>query len=127
MLGAIVKSIIIKAVQPVTTGMVRLFVQKQNPTATVLYKEIPISITPVLSSTPTPSPVLPMFEITLVGNLELQSGYSLLATTQIQNSFVIIVEGLNWKYPAQLPSDCCNFKQVSAVTGIELLLPQIRI
>ena len=62
-----------------------------------------------------------MFEITLVVNLELKSGYSLVATTQISNSFVIIVEGLDWEYPAQLPTDCCNFKQVSASTGIDIV------
>lgn len=118
MLGAIVKSIIIKATHPVTTGMVRLFIQKQNPTTTVLFKEVPVQVTPVLLSTPTPNPVLPMFEITLLGSIEIQTGYSLVATTQIDNSFVIIVEGLNWEYPVQLPADCCNFKQVSAVTGV---------
>ncbi len=121
MLGSIVKSIIIKATEPVTTGMIRLFIQKQSPTVTVLYKEVPIQVTPILSATPTPTPVLPMFEIALLSNLELQAGYSLVATTQISNSFAIFVEGLNWEYPDPLPTDCCNFKQVSAVTGINVI------
>jgi hypothetical protein len=115
--GAIVKSVTIKAINPVTTGMVRLFIQK--PTLeTALYKEVQIPITPELANTPTPTPVLPMFETVLMGDLELQNGFKIMATTQTGNLFAIIVEALDWEYPATLPDTCCNFKQVTALTGV---------
>lgn len=119
-LGATVKSVIIKATGPVTTGMIRLFIQKASPSITVLYKEVQIPITPVLQNTPTPAPVLPVYEVTLMGDLKLQSGDALVASTQIGDSFNIIAETLNWDYPTTLPSDCCNFKQVEAVTGLSI-------
>ncbi len=115
--GAVIKSVTIKAQAPVTTGMVRLFVKNVT---TALFKEVNIPVTPALANTPTPTPILPLFETTLVGDLELQSGCSLLATTQVGNSFSIIVEGYNWEYPSTLPSTCCNFKQVTAVTGVNV-------
>jgi hypothetical protein len=63
--GTIVRSVIIKAIQPVTMGMVRLFVQGSGETS--LYKEIPVTVTPALNATPTPAPILPMFEVDLDG------------------------------------------------------------
>jgi hypothetical protein len=120
-LGATVKSVIIKATGPVTSGMVRLFVQKANPSVTVLYKEVQIPVTPVLQNTPTPAPVLPVYEVTLMGDLKLQSGDALVASTQIADSFNIIAETLNWEYPSTLPSDCCNYKQVEAITGLSVV------
>ncbi|MBX2907621.1 MAG: hypothetical protein KF744_16370 [Taibaiella sp.] len=116
--GAIIRSVTIKAIAAVTTGMVRLFLQSPNPQVTTLYKEVQIPVTPVLANTPTPTPVLPMYETVLVGDLELQAGYSLLASTQTSDTFNIIVEGLDWEYPNPLPTDCCNFKQTSAITGV---------
>jgi len=121
-LGATVKSVIIKATGPVTTGMVRLFVQNTNPGVAVLYKEVQIPVTPVLQITPTPAPVLPVYEVTLMGDLKLQSGDSLMASTQIGDSFNIIAETLNWDYPSTLPSDCCNYKQVEAVVGLSKVI-----
>jgi len=120
-LGATVKSVIIKATGPVTSGMVRLFVQKANPTVTILYKEVQIPVTPVLQNTPTPAPVLPVYEVTLMGDLKLQSGDALVASTQIGDSFNIIAETLNWEYPSTLPTDCCNYKQVEAITGLSVV------
>jgi hypothetical protein len=116
--GGRVKSVIIKATVPVTTGMVRLFIRQPVTLTTVLYKEIQIPITPQLANTPIPRPVLPMFETTLVGDLDLEAGYILLATTQIANAFNVVVEAFDWDYPSPIPTDCCNFKQEIAVTGV---------
>jgi hypothetical protein len=121
LLGATVKSVIIKATGPVTSGMVRLFIHKVNPGITVLYKEVQIPVTPVLTSTPTPMPVLPVYEVTLMGDLKLQAGDSLKVSTQIGDSFNVIAETLDWEYPSTLPTDCCNYKQVIAVTGLALV------
>lgn len=116
-LGAIIKSVTIKATGPVTTGMVRLFIKQANPAGYFLYKEVQVPITPELANTPIPAPVLQVFETCLVGDLELEAGCSLGASTQTGDDFNIIVEGLDWDYPSTLPDTCCNFKQVSAVTG----------
>jgi hypothetical protein len=115
--GTIIKSITIKAAAPATTGMVRLYLK--NATDTILYKEVPIPVTPELKNTPTPTPVLPMFETMLIGDLKLEAGMELKASTQTRDTFNIIAEGLDWDYPATLPTDCCNFKQTVAVTGVD--------
>lgn len=117
--GTIVRSVIIKAIQPVTMGMVRLFVQGSGETS--LYKEIPVTVTPALNATPTPAPILPMFEVDLDGGLKLESGYLLLATTLTGQTFNIVAEGLDWVYPATLPDTCCNFKQEEALNGIKTI------
>jgi len=117
--GTLVKSVIIKAIVPVTTGMVRLFIS--NGTTTALYKEIPIPNTPVLAATPTPLPMLQMFEVCLAGGLKLESGYTLLATTQNAQAFNVIAEGLDWKYPSTLPDSCCSYKQEIGVTGLGVI------
>lgn len=119
--GTIVRSIIIKAVNPVTTGMVRLFVQGLIGLSRYLYKEVPIPATPVLPATPVPYPVLTTFEITLAGGLKLQSGESLWASTQNAEVFNIIVEGLDWAYPETIPGNCCNFVQETANTGLQVI------
>jgi hypothetical protein len=62
-----------------------------------------------------------MYEVTLNGDLKLENGHSLKVTTQVDNSFVVIAEGLDWAYPSTLPNDCCNYKQTSAVTGLGIL------
>ncbi len=67
--GTIVKSIIIKAIQQVTQGMVRLFID--DGTSRILYKEVPIPIQPQTTSVPLPVPKYIMFEIALEGGLKL--------------------------------------------------------
>ncbi len=114
--GTLVKSVIIKATQPVTDGMVRLFVGPDVSHA-ILYKEIPIPNTPELVQTPTPAPILQTFEINLAGGLKLAPSTNLYASTQNGESFNVIAEGLNWTYPATLPDSCCNYKQEIAISG----------
>jgi hypothetical protein len=116
--GTTIKSVIIKATAPVTTGMVRLFIGTGNKSAMTLYKEVPIPTTPALTNTPTPLPMLKTFEIMLDGNFKLQNGYKLYASTQNAEPFNIIAEALDWTYPGDLPSTCCNFIQTAAVTGL---------
>ncbi|GAA4467026.1 hypothetical protein GCM10023093_22110 [Nemorincola caseinilytica] len=118
-IGATIRSVSIKAIAPVTAGMVRLFIKKG--TAIILYKEVPVPVTPVLQATPTPTPLLPMFETVLTGDLKLAAGDELVASTQTKNAFNIFVEGLDWVYPEDLPTDCCNFRQVTAETGMILI------
>ena len=56
--GSIVKSIIVKAIQPTTSGMIRLF--RQNGSDIVLFKELIMPIAPRMASTPTPLPPMQM-------------------------------------------------------------------
>ena len=119
--GTIIKSVIIKATVPVTTGMIRLFIEDTQGTTKALFKEIPVATTPSLNATPTPAPVLPMFEVMLSGGLKLAPGNKLSVSTQNGQTFNVIVEGFDWTYPATLPTVCCNFKQETATTGVTII------
>ena len=120
--GSIVKSVIIKAIQPVTTGMIRLFVVNGSGTTT-LYKEIPVPTTPTLAATPTPLPMLTTFEMKLTGDLKLANGNSLAVSAQNSDSFNIIVEGLDRQYPTTdpLPSACCNYMKETEENGLGII------
>jgi len=115
--GTKVRSVTIKATEAVKAGMVRLFIKKAG-VATTLIMEIPIPECPVLAATPTPPPVLPVFELRIACNIELRSGYSLMASTQSAYHFNVIAEGLDYAYPASLPDTCCNFLQNTTNNGI---------
>ena len=101
-------------------GMVRLFISNNaSPTPTItLYKEIPIPAVPAIPAVPLPLPVFPTFETILPGDLKLNAGYSLLASTQFGDSFNIIAEGLDYAYPGTLPAMCCTLIQEVANTGV---------
>ena len=126
--GTIVRSVTIKSA-PIggfgsfasfsQEGMVRLFISDNKMTPTVtLYKEIPIPAVPATPVVPLPLPVFPTFETVLVGDLKLNAGYSLLASTQFADSFNIIAEGLDYAYPGTKPAICCNLVQEIANTGV---------
>lgn len=115
--GAIVRSIVIKAIQQVTEGMVRLFIK--SGTNFALIREIPIEIYPALHCTPTPPPLLPVLEIGLPVPILLQPGQTLVASTQTNQSFNIIAEGVDWVYPDELPPVCCNFMQEETTVGVK--------
>ena len=119
--GTIIKSIIIKAIEPNVTGIVRLFIRNADNTVTALYREIPMPVNPLISATPTPAPVLPMLEIDLMDELKLNAGFVLLASTQNAAKFNVIAEGLDWHYPETLPDSCCNFIQYIANTGVGIV------
>lgn len=117
--GTIVKSIIVKSLQSNNIGMVRFFIGKNNPLNEInLVKEIPIPEYPSTSYTPTPTPIWPMLEIDLINPFKLKPGYILYASTQNSESFTIIAEGLDWKYPETLPNNCCDFTQLTENTGL---------
>ncbi|HYD22998.1 MAG TPA: hypothetical protein VEB40_16055 [Flavipsychrobacter sp.] len=115
--GTIIKSIVIKATQATETGLVRLFIRNAAGTVTTLYKEVPIPTNPRLNSTPTPTPILQTIEVDLKEPLILENGGKLMASTQYAQTFNVIAEGLDWEYPAEVPSACCNFMQTKAAMG----------
>ena len=123
--GAVIRSVIIKAIAPTTTGMVRLFIFKTpaiiDPLPPMLYKEVMIPIQPEAAAVPVPTSMYTMFETTLIGGLRLQAMDTIVASTQNAEPFNIIVEAANWAYPKTPPTDCCNFRQEVANTGQALI------
>ncbi|MFZ2205555.1 MAG: hypothetical protein WAV23_03110 [Minisyncoccia bacterium] len=94
--GCYIKSIKIKGLGSTTVdGMIRLFIQNTGSSVTQLLTEVRVPIVTV-------SATLKSFEyrISFPGGFNLQPGYKLLATTEKTNSFAIIAEGQDWKYPS---------------------------
>ena len=88
--GTVIKTVIVKATQSTTRGMVRLFVY-DGSSAKTLIKEIHVPST-------TASSIDHSFVTRVPLNLNLKSGYVLLAATQNAESFQVIAEGLDWAY-----------------------------
>jgi hypothetical protein len=110
--GLRIECINIKAIQRTTTGMVRLYVY--DGTNTRLLKEIFIPAFPQTGPEQT-------FQATALEGFQLQAGYSIKASTQNGESFAIIAEGNDWKYPSA--STITNFTPASGTntTSEELL------
>ena len=119
--GSIVKSIIIKAAQASLQGMVRIYIKDPAASVLYLYKEVPIPPTPSAPSVPVPTPQYIMYETILQGDLKLNAGFEIWAATQNKETFNIFVEGLDWTYPTETPTVCCNFEQDVANTGLGIV------
>ncbi len=90
--GCQVESVTIKSIQNTTYGMVRLFIYDGTNTKLLTEVEVPAI---------TKSGVAQSFSRTvMLDTFELQPGYVLKASTQNAESFTVIAEGLDWKYPA---------------------------
>ncbi len=112
-----VRSITVKAIAPVQAGMVRLFISRgAGPLA--LYREVPVPAHPEAAVVPLPTPKYLMFETVLEGELLLNTGDKIYASTQNAGAFNIIVEAVSWNYKETLPPDCCSFAQGTANTGV---------
>jgi hypothetical protein len=93
--GCAILSIRIKANKTTSPGMVRLFfLDDQLGSRPILFCEV---IVPAL----TQNGMNPAFshEVIMQGKLLLQCGYSILASTEIKDTFSVIVKGIDWKYP----------------------------
>jgi hypothetical protein len=91
--GTTVESISIKATGTVTHGMVRIFIY--NGTTSFLFTEVFVN------------PIVPPgtfqsfgYKITLPGKFQLKADYAIKASTQNAESFSVIAEGMDFKYPA---------------------------
>mgnify|MGYP001356567905 CR=1 FL=1 len=104
--GTMINSIIIKATQATTQGMIRFFIN--NSTNTQLLQEVEIPAC-------TPSAVQPSFETRISLDINLAPGNVLKVSTERGESFNIIAEGLDWAYPAT-PA-CCDHMQRIANNG----------
>jgi hypothetical protein len=114
--GAILRSVTIKAITSTNKGMVRLYLQN-GAGPVILWKEIPVPITPVLDPVTIPQPVLPTFRATIREELFLPSGYNLVASTQNTETYNVFAEAFNFTYPGSLPSTDSSFRQEFSNTG----------
>jgi hypothetical protein len=88
--GTLVKKIRIKATTSTSQGMVRLFVDNRAGTIKLLQE--------ILVPANTKSSINPAFEAEVNLNFTLKSGYTIVASTQVADTFNIIAEGLDWTY-----------------------------
>jgi len=91
--GCAINSLVIKAQQTTTPGMIRLFLQDDVPSTPVLFSEI---IVPSASS----GGCSRSFSYQAIGggSLCLPPGYSLWASTEKGESFSVIADAMDWKY-----------------------------
>lgn len=87
--GTLVRSITIKSIATTSEGMVRLFVY--DGTNTRLLQEIHVPAN-------TPSATNPAFEFTWNCDFKLEANFKIRATTQTNDDFNIIADGLDWAY-----------------------------
>jgi hypothetical protein len=92
-LGSSIRTITINSTVTVTSGMVRLFIS--DGTNKRLITEIPVPNT-------TKSGIDEAFEYTIdfLNDFDLQSGYSILASTENAENFRVTVEGMDFNYKA---------------------------
>lgn len=91
--GSVITSIIVKAQQTTSPGMVRLFIidsSGMNPG--FLFSEVEIPAV-------TQSATLQTFScLALTGALCIPPGWSIIASTQVAETFSILIEGSDWNY-----------------------------
>jgi hypothetical protein len=90
--GCVINSILIKAQETTIPGMVRLFIQNEASETPVLFTEI--SIPSVVQSASTQSFV---YEVIEEGTLCLPPGYSIWASTEVDNRFSVVIEAADWE------------------------------
>lgn len=118
--GCKIKSIVIKSLgTPSADGMIRLFIQNAASSVTKLFMEIPVCII-------TPSATARSFvhQINFSDGFDLQAGYKILATTQNSDSFSILIEGLDWKYPGS-DANSILAKNYSVTSGTSVTTEEI--
>ncbi len=107
--GAIIKTIIIKALVSTTQGMIRFFVKKAE--SIILLFEVPVLAVTKSSRDVSFYRVIPM-------NYSLEAGDTILVSPQNAEEFNIIAEGLNWFYGETIRADSTQF---DANTGAEII------
>lgn len=93
--GCYIDSITIKAIVSTTAdGMVRLFVQDTG-SVTKLFTEVAV---PIVTKSSTARSFVQQINFPI--GFQLQAGFKILASTELSNSFHIMVDAKDWKYPA---------------------------
>jgi len=91
--GSVINSILIKAQVPVTQGMVRFFIHTGS--GLYLFREVPIPNQPLAGGV---GNTQPSFSIQFNVGFTMQSGTTLIATTQNSELFNVIVFGTDFGY-----------------------------
>ncbi len=93
--GCLISSIVIKAQQTTSPGMVRLYIADTSGGANppVLFCEVAIPSVVQSATTQTFS-----CQVIGQGGLNIAPGYSIYASTEVSNNFSIGIEGADWKY-----------------------------
>ncbi len=89
--GCKINSVTVKATVNTTPGMIRLFI-KDTSTNIKLFLEVPVGYVNKSSS------ALSFEETVYFPELYLSPGYSLLASTEVAESFIVSADALNWNY-----------------------------
>jgi len=91
--GSVISSMIVKAQQTTTPGMIRFFIlDTSGLTPGVLFHEVEV---PAI----TQGAALKTFSFNaLAGSLCIPAGYSIIVSTENNEYFSIIIEGSDWKY-----------------------------
>lgn len=97
MKGNAIESISIKATSTTSRGMVRIFIQNASTGTANTFLLTEIFIPPI-----TPGATVQSFEHKIVfpDKLQIKAGFKIIATTQNSESFSVVVEGMDWSYPA---------------------------
>jgi hypothetical protein len=95
--GLVIDSINIKGIVDTTKGMVRIFIQNTSTGAANTFLLTEVFVPPVDASGTFQS-----FHrrIDFPQRLQIQAGFKILATTQNAESFTVIADAMDWKYPA---------------------------
>jgi hypothetical protein len=93
--GCRVDSITIKGIVNTTHGMVRLFVEDSGGSNTKLLTEVEV---PAVTKSSTARSFV--HQINFNRGFEIQAGYKIRASTQNAESFTIMIDANDWKYPA---------------------------
>jgi hypothetical protein len=107
--GAVVSSVIIKAIGATTLGMVRLFVN--DGSSTFLWREIEVEAI-------NPNVQVQSFEAVINEELFLDTGYTLYASTQNAESFNIVANVNNWTNCNCSNICSCSDMQIFGNTGM---------
>lgn len=95
--GCCVNSINIKATGSVSAGMVRVFIQNTGTGSSNTFL-----LTEVFIPYVTPSATFKSLarQIVFPNKLQIQAGFKILVTTQNSESFAVVTDAMDWKYPA---------------------------
>ncbi|MGZ3883222.1 MAG: hypothetical protein ACXVP0_07275 [Bacteroidia bacterium] len=92
--GSLIKTITIKATQTTTRGMVRLYLTNLGTFVRIIDE---VDVPAVIQSS-----IQPAWGITYEVNWYLQSGYTLSASTENAEPFIVTADAMDYAYPAGL-------------------------
>ncbi|HYG53369.1 MAG TPA: hypothetical protein VD905_20870 [Flavobacteriales bacterium] len=95
--GLVIDSINIKAIGDTTKGMIRIFIQNTGTGSSNTFLITEVFVPPVDASGTFQS-----FhrKVVFPQRLQIQAGYKIIVATQVAESFTVIADAMDWKYPS---------------------------